>query len=102
MSENHKSQFEVESSTPVAKQKTIVESESEAGRNMSESEAESEDDQGDRSYQLVRDRERRVIRPPKRYAHADLIAFALTAAHELDSNEPKTYSEAVRGNESEK
>ncbi|KAH9782268.1 hypothetical protein KPL71_008823 [Citrus sinensis] len=102
MSENHKSQFEVESSTTVAKGRTIVESESEADKNMSESEVESEDDQGDRSYQLVRDRERRVIRPPKRYAHADLIAFALTAAHELDTDEPKTYSEAVKGNESEK
>ncbi|KAH9779667.1 hypothetical protein KPL71_007786 [Citrus sinensis] len=102
MIENHKSQFEVESSTLVAKQKTIVESESEAGRNMSESETESEDDQGDRSYQLMRDMERMVIRPPKRYAHAYLIAFALTTAHELDSDEPKTYSEAVRGNESEK
>ncbi|KAH9771320.1 hypothetical protein KPL71_012662 [Citrus sinensis] len=100
MSENHKSQFEVESSTPVAKQKTIVKLEYEAGRNMSESEAESKDDQGDMSYQLVRDMERRVIRPPKIYAHAYLIAFALTAAHELDSDEPKTYSEAIRGNES--
>ncbi|KAH9648835.1 hypothetical protein KPL70_025759 [Citrus sinensis] len=84
------------------KRRTIVESETEAEKNMSESEAESEDDQGDRSYQLVRDRERRVIRPPMRYAHADLIAFALTAAHELDTDEPKTYSEAVKGNESEK
>ncbi|KAH9770981.1 hypothetical protein KPL71_012549 [Citrus sinensis] len=64
--------------------------------------AESEDDQGDRSYQLVRDREIRVIKPPKRYAHADLIAFALTTIYELDLDEPKTCSEAVRGNESEK
>ena len=50
----------------------------------------------------MRDKKRRVIRPPKRYAHANLIAFALTAAHELDSDEQKTYSEAVRGNELEK
>ncbi|KAH9671115.1 hypothetical protein KPL70_017228 [Citrus sinensis] len=102
MSENHKSQFEVESSTTAAKWRTIVESESEADKNMSESEAESEDDQGDMSYQLVRDREIRVIRPLKRYAHADLIAFALTSAHELDTDEPRTYSEAVKGNESGK
>ncbi|KAH9765484.1 hypothetical protein KPL70_001889 [Citrus sinensis] len=98
----NEAEFEVESSTTAAKRRTIVESESEAEKNMSESEVESEDDQGDRSYQLVRDRERRIIRLPKRYAHADLIAFALTATHELDTDEPKTYSEAVKRNESEK
>ena len=43
----------------------------------------------------MRDREKRVIRPPKKYAYADLIAFELTAAHELDSDEPKTYSELL-------
>ena len=50
----------------------------------------------------MRDMEKRVIRPPKRYAHADLIAFALTVSHELDSDEPKIYSKAIKGNESEK
>ena len=35
-------------------------------------------------YQLARDRKRRAIRPPKRYAVVDLIAYALTAAHELN------------------
>ncbi|KAH9646639.1 hypothetical protein KPL70_024932 [Citrus sinensis] len=48
-------------------------------------------------YQLARDRERREIRAPKKYAYADLIAYALTAAHELDYDEPKTYKEAVSG-----
>ena len=48
-------------------------------------------------YQLARDREMRVIRAPKKYAYADLIAYALTAAHELDYDEPKTYKEAVSG-----
>ena len=43
----------------------------------------------------MRDREKRITRPPKKYAYADLIAFALTAAHKLDTDEPKTYSEAV-------
>ena len=48
-------------------------------------------------YQLARDREGREIRVPKKYAYADLIAYALTAAHELDYDEPKTYKEAVSG-----
>ena len=82
---DHKAYFEVESSIPNAKHKTIVESESEAGRNISELEGESEEDQGVRSYQLVRDREKRVIRP-----------------YELDTNEPKTYSEAVNKDDLEK
>ena len=43
----------------------------------------------------MRDKEKRITRPPKKYAYADLIAFALTAAHKLDTDEPKTYSEAV-------
>ncbi|KAH9718762.1 hypothetical protein KPL71_022343 [Citrus sinensis] len=48
-------------------------------------------------YQLARDRQMRVIKTPKRFAYADLIAYALTAAHELDNDEPKTYREAVSG-----
>lgn len=32
------------------------------------------------NYNLVRDRQMRVIRPPDRYGHADLVHFALTAA----------------------
>ncbi|KAH9801673.1 hypothetical protein KPL71_001112 [Citrus sinensis] len=93
---------EVEQSIPSAKQKTIIESGSKAGRNISESEGESEEDQGVKSYQLVRDREKRITRPPKKYAYADLIAFALTAAHKLDTDEPKTYSEAVNRDDSGK
>ena len=42
--------------------------------------AESEGD----TYQLARDMKRRAIRPPKRYPVADLIAYALTAAHQLN------------------
>ena len=49
-------------------------------------------------YQLTRDKEKRVIRPPRRYAYADLIAFALTVAHEITADEPRTYSEAINSN----
>ena len=50
----------------------------------------------------MRDREKRITRPPKKYAYADLIAFALTVADELDTDEPKTYSEAVNIDDSGK
>ncbi|KAH9680956.1 hypothetical protein KPL71_026757 [Citrus sinensis] len=45
--------------------------------------------------------EKRVIRPPRRYAYADLIAFALTAAHEIATDEPRTYSEAINSDKAE-
>ena len=43
------------------------------------------------TYQLARDRKRRTIKPPKRYVVADMIAYALTAAQELNDDEPRTY-----------
>ncbi|KAH9767149.1 hypothetical protein KPL71_011170 [Citrus sinensis] len=46
-------------------------------------------------YQLAKVRERRTIRPPKRYGYADLIAYALATSHEIDETEPKSYKEAV-------
>ena len=38
-----------------------------------------------------------IIRPPKRYAMADLIAYALTAAQELNDDEHRTYQEVITG-----
>ena len=46
---------------------------------------------------MARDRKRRTIRPPKRYAIVDLTAYALTAAQELNNDEPRTYQEAITG-----
>lgn len=46
-------------------------------------------------YQLVRDRKMGETRPPKRYAVVDLVAYALTVAHEVDSNEPRTYNKVI-------
>ncbi|CAJ2642413.1 unnamed protein product [Trifolium pratense] len=45
-------------------------------------------------YQLARDRERRVIRPPNRLGYADLICYALNAAEEVQDSEPKNFREA--------
>ncbi|WJX45134.1 E3 ubiquitin-protein ligase upl4 [Trifolium repens] len=46
-------------------------------------------------YQLARDRERRVIRPPNRLGYADLICYALNAAEEVQDSEPKNFREAL-------
>lgn len=57
---------------------------------------ESEVDQHLDNYVLSRDRARRQIRPPSRFANADLIAFALNVADVLELEEPTSYSEAKR------
>ena len=44
------------------------------------------------TYQLARDRERRVIRTPKRFGIADLISYALTVAEEVIGEELGSYS----------
>ncbi|KAH9769407.1 Integrase catalytic domain-containing protein [Citrus sinensis] len=46
-------------------------------------------------YQLTRDRQKRQVRAPERLGYADLIAYALLAAQEVDQEEPKTYEEAI-------
>ena len=48
------------------------------------------------SYQLARDRAKRPTRPPRRYGYADLITYALEAAHEIDDEEPKIFNEAIQ------
>ncbi|MCI61346.1 copia LTR rider, partial [Trifolium medium] len=45
-------------------------------------------------YQLPRDREMKVIRPPNRLSYADLIYYALNAAEEVQDSKPKNFREA--------
>ncbi|KAG8488618.1 hypothetical protein CXB51_016586 [Gossypium anomalum] len=46
---------------------------------------------------------RREIKPPKKYAEADLVAYALNVAEDIDANrEPSNYSEAISCKDSEK
>ncbi|KAH9717204.1 hypothetical protein KPL71_021739 [Citrus sinensis] len=88
-------QFEVESHE---QDMTELVTEEDAGRvaDGSDDVQESEPTENERnSYQLVRDRKRRAIRPPKRYAVADLIAYALTTAKEVNEEEPRTYKEVM-------
>ena len=47
-------------------------------------------------YHLAKDRERRVIRPPKRFGYIDLIAYALATSREVDEKEPRSYKEAMQ------
>ncbi|XP_041000938.1 secreted RxLR effector protein 161-like [Juglans microcarpa x Juglans regia] len=57
---------------------------------------------GENTYQLARDRERKVIKPPQRYGQVELTAFALTVAEEVIEMEPKTFKEAMASKEHSK
>lgn len=47
-------------------------------------------------YNLVIDRQMRVIRPLDRYVHADMVYFALTAVSDLDYSKPNSRKEMLR------
>ncbi|KAG8491178.1 hypothetical protein CXB51_014420 [Gossypium anomalum] len=54
-------------------------------------------------YSIAKNRTRREIKPPKKYAEADLVAYALNVAEDIDVNqEPSNYSEAISCEDSEK
>ncbi|KAG8480959.1 hypothetical protein CXB51_025647 [Gossypium anomalum] len=51
----------------------------------------------------IKSRTKREIKPPKKYAEADLVAYALNVAEDIDANqEPSNYSEAISCEDSEK
>ncbi|KAG8482498.1 hypothetical protein CXB51_024223 [Gossypium anomalum] len=51
----------------------------------------------------TKSRIKREIKPPKKYAEADLVAYALNVAGDIDANqEPSNYSEAVSCEDSKK
>ena len=53
-------------------------------------------------YQLAKDRTRREIKTPVRFAQADLIAYALNTGEKLENQEPATFEEACQSREKEK
>ncbi|KAG8474867.1 hypothetical protein CXB51_031602 [Gossypium anomalum] len=54
-------------------------------------------------YFIAKNKTRREIKPPKKYAEADLVAYALNVAKNIDANqEPSNYSEAISCEDSEK
>ncbi|KAG8498772.1 hypothetical protein CXB51_005218 [Gossypium anomalum] len=47
-------------------------------------------------YSIAKNRTKKEIKPPKKYAEADLVAYALNVAEDIDANqEPSNYSEAI-------
>ncbi|KAH9804147.1 hypothetical protein KPL71_002018 [Citrus sinensis] len=54
------------------------------------------------NYQLARDRERRVIKMPKKYGIADLISYALNVAEEVIGEEPSSYKQAMNSRDKTK
>jgi hypothetical protein len=50
-------------------------------------------------YSIAKDRPRREIRPPQKYAYADMVAYALSIAETVEYEEPSSYREAVTGKE---
>uniref|UniRef100_A0A1J3F7G4 Retrovirus-related Pol polyprotein from transposon TNT 1-94 n=1 Tax=Noccaea caerulescens TaxID=107243 RepID=A0A1J3F7G4_NOCCA len=58
-----------------------------------------EDEIGLASYQLARDRSRRIIAPPTRFNDYNMVAFALIVAEDLNHEEPQCYHEAMNSPE---
>ncbi|KAG8481151.1 hypothetical protein CXB51_025916 [Gossypium anomalum] len=51
-------------------------------------------------YSIAKNRTRREIKPPKKYVEADLVAYALNVAEDIDANqEPSNYSEVFKKKE---
>uniref|UniRef100_A0A2N9IN85 Integrase catalytic domain-containing protein n=1 Tax=Fagus sylvatica TaxID=28930 RepID=A0A2N9IN85_FAGSY len=53
--------------------------------------------QQQQQYSIATSREKRQIRPPQRYAHADLVAFSLTVVETIEDQKPSSYHEAISG-----
>ncbi|KAH9670332.1 hypothetical protein KPL70_016941 [Citrus sinensis] len=92
-----KQQFEVE----IPKSDDLLEAEDSGGVTDSSSDSEihqqeQEPQRQGQGYQLTRDTAKRQIKQTRRYGYADLISYALAAAHQIDEDEPKAYKEAVQ------
>lgn len=47
-------------------------------------------------YQLTKNRERRVIKVPKKYGIADMISYVLMVAEDMNGGEPTRFKEAMK------
>ena len=54
----------------------------------------------EQQYCLARDRTKRQIKLPQRYAYADLVAYALIVIENIENDKPQTYHEAIISRES--
>lgn len=64
--------------------------------------AEAESEINLQSYQLARDKTRREIRLPSRYATANIVEYALNSELNQFDDEPMTYKEAVNSSDRKK
>ncbi|KAH9781301.1 hypothetical protein KPL71_008412 [Citrus sinensis] len=92
--EKTKVQFEVE---PYNREASEDEDNTDQGFDDHENDRGRQTEAQHQEYQLIRDREKRKVKAPLRYGYADLIAYALTASHQIDDDEPKNYKEAIQG-----
>ncbi|KAL2486784.1 Retrovirus-related Pol polyprotein from transposon TNT 1-94 [Abeliophyllum distichum] len=59
------------------------------------------EDNNFRDYQLLRDRERRQVKPNLKYTSSNLMEFVLVSGEDLESVEPFSYEEVVNCKNSE-
>ncbi|KAE8692398.1 hypothetical protein F3Y22_tig00110839pilonHSYRG00037 [Hibiscus syriacus] len=83
-------EVELQQQQTLTDQGTVLNDQHEEVENQQETEPETRLD----DYNLVRDRQRRTIRPPERFGHADMISYALSVAEEIEEADPNNYKEA--------
>ena len=91
--EFHKSQYEDDQNGQPGTSTEVDQQEGEAQTNQGQERSSNEEEE---SYILVRNRKRRAVKPPKRYAQADVISFALTIAEETNEIVPRSYKEVMK------
>ena len=57
---------------------------------------------GQQDYSIARDRPRREIKPPLRYAHADYVAYAMTVSEGVDNSDRSSFEEAIKSDSVDK
>ncbi|KAE8700517.1 hypothetical protein F3Y22_tig00110556pilonHSYRG00215 [Hibiscus syriacus] len=91
-------EVELQQQQTLTDQGTVLNDQHEEVENQQETEPETRLD----DYNLVRDRQRRTIRPPERFGHADMISYALSVAEEIEEADPNNYKEALKSKERDK
>lgn len=90
---NDGSQFEVEL---LGKDSEIEQQDHpEVDQESDDTEGENPPENDTSDYRLAQDRQRRTIKPPLRFGHADLIHYALSIAEDVEFQEPSNYKEAI-------
>ncbi|KAK3016961.1 hypothetical protein RJ639_007857 [Escallonia herrerae] len=75
---------------------TIIPTDKEDGSHSTEENEEPQEQQ----YNIIRNRQRREIRPPQKYGYTYMVTYALSVAENIEVEEPATYKEAIKSMES--